>query len=143
MSVNSRSTLLEDDSSETNKVEKIKMKLRKKDRTPEEQKEFDDLVFVLPRKKCTQMIPELARICKILESKDGDADEHSTQKDAFSDIMDFISASGTVKTKRQLVTEANHRLHVLKKIMRTARVKNIDLLMEHYLTLDKSDRVRK
>lgn len=77
----------------------------------------------------------------MLESKEDGIDEESTQKDAFSDIFELINGGSSIKSKKQLVSEANHRLHILKKIMRTARIKNIDLLMEHYLTLDKSDRV--
>ena len=81
------------------------LKLRPVAKTPAEQEEERMLIFVLPRKTCAQMIPELVRITKV--------NHHDHQ----------------------------HRMHILKKLMKIARIKGIDTKMEHIGKIDEAEKV--
>lgn len=82
------------------------LKLRPVAKTPEEIEEEKKLIFVLPRKTCAQMIPELVRI-------------------------------KTETTSHEL----QHRMHILKKLMKIARIKEIDKKLEHITQIDEAEKV--
>ena len=81
------------------------LKLRPVAKTPEELEEEKMLIFELPRKTCSQIIPELVR----LKSVRGQ--------------------------------ELQHRTHILKKLMKIARIKEIDKQLEHISKLDASEQI--
>lgn len=81
------------------------LKLRPVAKTPEEMEEEKKLIFVLPRKTCAQMVPELVRMKSVVG--------HDLQ----------------------------HRMHILKKLMKIARIKEIEKKMEHFTKLDAAEKV--
>jgi hypothetical protein len=81
------------------------LKLRPVAKTPEEIEEEKKLIFILPRKTCAQMIPELLRIKEVSSH------------------------------------EQQHRMHILKKLMKIARIKEIEHKLEHITKLDEAEKV--
>eukprot|EP01035_Chromulina_nebulosa_P025975 gene25975-33959_t len=127
------------------------IKLRRVERTFEEQIEFDNLIFVLPRKSCYQIIPTLVPIKNAIRAKKQAEKEHDEREDndfvdneadENSGLLDLISNEANTKSvEKHKAIVAQHRLHIYRRLMQKARTKNIDSNIHLFTEIDESDHV--